>query len=86
LAYEDVTLTTSDNVKLKAYVIPARRRNTSLDDMRGMTMKQREQIGEKAVEEWMAEMGKEDAVEVSKSDSRVLPLDWPLESFILFTD
>jgi len=68
LPYEDVTLTTPDGVKLKAYVIPVRRHFISTHDMQTMSSKERKERTEKEVEVWAQEMGKEDALEVGQLD------------------
>ena len=65
LPYEDVTLTTSDGLKLKAYVIPARRRFIPTHEMQAMSSKERKERAEKEVEAWAEEMGGDDALEVS---------------------
>ncbi|RXK41607.1 BEM46 family protein [Tremella mesenterica] len=67
LPYEDVTLTTSDHVKIKAFVIPARRHPVQLSELKGLAAKEREKIGADEVEKWTEEMGKEDALEYAKS-------------------
>ena len=64
LPYEDVTLTTPDHVKIKAYVIPARRRFVPTEELQAMSAKERKERGEKEIEAWAEEMGKEDAIEV----------------------
>jgi hypothetical protein len=64
MAYEDITLTTSDSVKIKAYLIPARRNVNSKEKLGRMTATEREQLGKKAMDEWVQEMGDDDAVEV----------------------
>ena len=65
LPYEDVTLTTPDHVKIKAYVIPARQRFVPTEELQAMSAKERKERGEKEVEAWAEEMGKEDTIEVS---------------------
>lgn len=65
MAYEDVTLTTSDTVKIKAYVIPARRNIKTKEEMMARTPAERDQLGKEAMDEWVKEMGDGDVVEVS---------------------
>jgi hypothetical protein len=67
MAYEDITLTTSDNVKIKAYMIPARKNVLSKSEMMSMSATQREEAGEKAMAEWNQEKVNDDALEVSRS-------------------
>jgi len=64
MAYEDITLSTSDNLKIKAYYIPARRNVKSRDEMMGLSAGQREEVGKEALEEWVKEMGEDDGAEV----------------------
>jgi len=64
LPYEDVTLTTSDHVKIKAYVIPARRRPILLAEMQKMTTADMVDRGKKEMEVWAKEIAEEDAVVV----------------------
>jgi hypothetical protein len=64
MAYEDITLTTSDNLAIKAYMIPARRNVKSREEMMGLSASQREEVGKEALEEWVKEMGEDDAFEV----------------------
>jgi hypothetical protein len=64
MAYEDITLTTSDSVRIKAYVIPARHNTKSRTEMMGLSPSQREQVGKEAMDEWVKEMGEDDALEV----------------------
>ena len=64
MAYEDITLTTSDNLAIKAYMIPARRNVKSREEMMGLTPSQREEVGKEALGEWVKEMGEDDAFEV----------------------
>lgn len=64
MAYEDVTLTTSDSVKIKAYVIPARQDVKSRETMMGLSPAERDELGKQAMEDWIQEMGKDDVVEV----------------------
>jgi len=65
LPYEDVTITTQDGLKLKAYVIPARKQFISTHEMQTMSSEERKERADKEVEAWMEEMGKEDALDVS---------------------
>jgi hypothetical protein len=64
MAYEDITLTTSDNLAIKAYMIPARRNVKSREEMMGLSASQREEVGKEALGEWIKEMGEDDAFEV----------------------
>lgn len=64
MAYEDITLTTSDNLAIKAYMIPARRNVKSREEMMGLSASQREEVGKEALGEWVKEMGEDDAFEV----------------------
>jgi hypothetical protein len=64
LPYEDATLTTPDNVKIKAYVIPARRRFLATADLQTMSSEERKERTKAEVEKWTEEMGNEDAVAV----------------------
>jgi hypothetical protein len=67
MAYEDITLTTSDNLAIKAYMIPARRNVKSREEMMGLSASQREEVGKEALGEWVKEMGEDDAFEVCDS-------------------
>ena len=64
MAYEDVTLTTSDSVKIKAYVIPARQNVKSREAMMGLSSAERDELGKQAMDDWVQEMGQDDAIEV----------------------
>lgn len=64
MAYEDVTLLTSDSVKIKAYVIPARRNIKSREEIMGMSPAERDVLGKEAMEEWVKEMGEDETIEV----------------------
>lgn len=64
MAYEDITLQTSDKLKIKAYFIPARKNVKSREEMKGLSASQREEVGKEALEEWVKEMGEDDAFEV----------------------
>lgn len=72
LPYEDVTITTHDGVKIKGYVIPARRRFIPTHELQSMSSTERKERGEKEVEAWTEEMGNEDALEVGHSESRLI--------------
>jgi hypothetical protein len=65
LPYEDVTITTPDSVRIKGYVIPARRRVVPLHELRGLDAKGMRERGAVEQEAWQAEKESEDAVEVS---------------------
>jgi hypothetical protein len=73
MAYEDITLTTSDSIKIKAYVIPARRNVKSREEMMGLSASQREEVGKEAMDEWVKEMGDDDEIEVSPFDGLEVP-------------
>lgn len=70
MAYEDITLTTSDSVKIKAYLIPARRNVNSREKLFGLSASEREEMGKKAMDEWVEEMGDDDAVKVRLTSRR----------------
>ncbi|WVW82823.1 hypothetical protein I302_104835 [Kwoniella bestiolae CBS 10118] len=72
MPYEDITLTTRDKVKIKAYVIPSRKDPVLTDQLRHLNKKQREELGEKETEKWLGEMGDEKAVEYAKSRPTVV--------------
>ena len=65
LPYEDVTLTTSDLLKIRGYVIPARRTFISTPEIQAMSAKERKERAEKEAEAWTAEMGTDEAINVS---------------------
>lgn len=69
LPYEDVTLTTPDNLKIKAYVIPARKHFVSTVELQQMGKEERKKRMDEEIEDWAEEMGKEDAAEVSETQS-----------------
>ena len=64
LPYEDIKMTTDDGVQIRGYIIPARRRQISTDQLKAMSPIQRKEVAEKEVAEWAEEMGDEKAVEV----------------------
>ena len=64
LAYEDVKMTTSDGVRIRGFVIPARRSQVSTPDLKAMSPGERKTVAEKEVGDWIVEMGDEKAVEV----------------------
>ncbi|WWC60875.1 uncharacterized protein I303_103451 [Kwoniella dejecticola CBS 10117] len=72
MPYEDITLTTRDQVKIKAYLIPARRNPIPTDQLRHLTQKQREELGEREMEKWLEEIGDEKAIEYAKSRPTVV--------------
>ncbi|WWC89792.1 uncharacterized protein L201_004718 [Kwoniella dendrophila CBS 6074] len=72
MPYEDITLTTRDHVKIKAYVIPARKNPVVVDQLRGLNHKQREELGEKEMSKWLEEMGDEQAIQYAKSRPTVI--------------
>jgi hypothetical protein len=69
LPYEDVTLTTPDNLRIKAYVIPARKHFVSTVELQQMGKEERKKRMDQEIESWAEEMGKEDAAEVSETQS-----------------
>lgn len=66
LPFEDIYLTTSDGLKLHAYLIPARRRPATLQELQSLSHEGRRARMKKEVDDWVEEMGKEDAVEYIK--------------------
>ena len=74
MPYEDVYLTTSDKVKLHAYVIPARQRVLSQSgvEMREMSETERKDRFEQDVESWAQDMGKEDVLEYVRGRPTVI--------------
>lgn len=64
LPYEDVTITTPDKVRIKAYVIPARRRVVPLESLRGLSAAQMRELGKGENEAWDEVKDTEDAIEV----------------------
>ncbi|OXG18939.1 BEM46 family protein [Cryptococcus neoformans Tu401-1] len=65
--YEDVTLTCSDGVKIKAYVIMARRKPLMVSELRGLSLAERKERAQMEMEAWAQEMSDEKAIEYSKS-------------------
>ena len=63
LPYEDVTLTCSDGVKVKAFVIPARKHFIPTDQLKSLPRDQWKARLEKEVDDWSREMGTEDAIQ-----------------------
>ncbi|WVR05356.1 hypothetical protein IAU60_002370 [Kwoniella sp. DSM 27419] len=72
MPYEDVTLTTVDHVKIKAYVILARRNPISTEEMRSMGNGERKQRMDKEMDVWAEEMGDEKTVRYAKSRPTVV--------------
>lgn len=70
--YEDVTLTCSDGIKIKAYVIMARKKPLMLSELRGLTPTERKERAQYEMEAWAQEMGDEKAIEYSKSRPTVV--------------
>lgn len=64
--YEDVTLTCSDGIKIKAYVIMARKKPLMLSELRGLTPTERKERAQYEMEAWAQEMGDEKAIGVSR--------------------
>lgn len=52
LPFEDVTLTTSDGLRLKAYFIPARERVVPLHELKGLQPAQMRERGEAEMRAW----------------------------------
>ncbi|WOO77310.1 Protein bem46 [Vanrija pseudolonga] len=67
LPYEDVTITTPDKVRIKAYVIPARKRVVPLESLRGLSAVQMRELGKGENEAWEEVKDTEDAIEYVKS-------------------
>ncbi|RSH89329.1 hypothetical protein EHS25_002441 [Saitozyma podzolica] len=72
LPYEDVTLTTPDNLRIKAYVIPARKHFVSTVELQQMGKEERKKRMDQEIESWAEEMGKEDAAEYARSRPTVI--------------
>ncbi|WVQ72842.1 hypothetical protein IAR50_002403 [Cryptococcus sp. DSM 104548] len=70
--YEDVTLTTPDGLKIKAYVIPARRRPLGMEEIRVLRKEDRRKRAEEEMEKWAEEMGDEKAISYAKSRPTVI--------------
>jgi hypothetical protein len=64
LPYEDVTITTSDNLKVKGYVIPARRTYISTPEIQKMSPAERKEKAELETQKWAEEIGTEEAIKV----------------------
>lgn len=64
LPYEDVTLTTPDKLKIKAYVIPARRTHIPTPQLQAMSPTERIEACKRETESWAEEMGSEEAIKV----------------------
>nr|ODN94582.1 BEM46 family protein [Cryptococcus depauperatus CBS 7855] len=60
--YEDVTLTCPDGIKIKAYVMLARRKPLTTDEIRHLSKDERKERAKKEVEAWAQEMGDEKAI------------------------
>jgi hypothetical protein len=65
MPYEDVTLTTPDGVRIKGYVIPARRKPVGKEEWMGLSGVERKERGEKEMMDWVEEMGDDQAISVS---------------------
>lgn len=65
LPYEDVTITTSDKVRIKGYVIPARRTYISTPEIQAMSPQERVKRSAEETEKWAEEIGTEEAIKVS---------------------
>lgn len=66
MPYEDVTLTTPDGLKIKAYVIPARERVVPLYELRGLKTSQLKERGAAEEAAWNAIKDTKDALEVGR--------------------
>jgi hypothetical protein len=64
LPYEDVTLTTSDRVNIKAYVIPARRSFIPTPELQAMSREERVKAVHGQTTDWAEEMGTDEAINV----------------------
>lgn len=71
LPYEDVTLTTPDGLKIKGYVIPARKTFMSSVEVNSMSMTDRKLKGAEEVEKWAQDMGTQEVIDVSLRVTRV---------------
>lgn len=69
MPFEEVQLTTPDGVKIRAYIIPARRQVVPLHELRGLNSKQVFERGIKEQVTWEAEKDSDDAIEVSGTKS-----------------
>lgn len=65
LPYEDVTLTTPDGLKIKGYVIPARKTFVPSMEVNSMGMADRKKRGLEETEKWAEEIGTQEAIDVS---------------------
>lgn len=72
LPYEDVTITTSDKVKVKGYVIPARRTYISTPEIQRMSPEERVKRAAEETEKWAEEVGTDEAVKVGTLPCRRL--------------
>ncbi|WVQ80722.1 hypothetical protein IAT38_002827 [Cryptococcus sp. DSM 104549] len=72
LPYEDVTLTCPDGVKVKAYVILARRKTMSTAEYKKMTYRERDEWGQREMQVWADEMGDEKTIAYAKSRPTVV--------------
>lgn len=64
MPFDDITLTTPDGLKLKAYVIPARQRVVPLNELRGMSQRQMAERGQSETVSWELEKGTKAAMDV----------------------
>ncbi|WVF71946.1 hypothetical protein IAT40_006756 [Kwoniella sp. CBS 6097] len=67
MPYEDVTLKCRDGIKIKGYVIPARLKPITTDEMRSMGSTERKERVGKEMEKWAEEMGDEKSIEYAKT-------------------
>jgi hypothetical protein len=67
MPYEDITIITPDKVRIKAYIIPARRHSIPKEEWAGMSAQERKEVGEKVMRDWGQEMGDDEAIEVSSA-------------------
>lgn len=72
MPYEDVTLTTPDGLKIRAYVIPARERVVPLHDLRGLNSTKLKERGLAEAAEWDAVKDSVDALEYARSRPTVV--------------
>ncbi|KLT44985.1 alpha/beta-hydrolase [Cutaneotrichosporon oleaginosum] len=72
MPYEDVTLTTPDGLKIRAYVIPARERIVALHELRGLDSAKLKQRGMEEAAAWDAVKDTSEAVEYARSRPTVV--------------
>lgn len=65
MPYEDITLTTSDGLKVKAYFIPARRNPRGTWEIQSLPKGEQKAAMDKEVEDWEEEGKRPEAIKVS---------------------